>query len=439
MNEREDTLLRILKQQVVPALGCTEPIAVALSTAMARKFITGNIEKILVTVDKNIFKNGARVTIPGTNEKGLYIAAALGAIGGNPDRNMEVLQEISQDDVNLAKKYIQQNKVKVELDETKNMLYIHSKIITSDGYAICIIEEEHTNIVYIEVNGKIIKDKGSNQKVAHSSKQGAFSEIQTYSLKDFREFADNVQLQEVAFVGDAIGMNLQLAEKGLKNPDNWGFKLRELLLNRGIDPDKSFMHYPIVLAMSAVYERMNGTKKPAMALAGSGNQGITAVLPLIAIKRTENINDEKLIRSIILTFLITVYGKSYTGLLSPICGSGSIASSAVSGGIVYMLGGSLQQIENALQNTVASTAGMICDGAKTGCALKVATGVSAAINNALLALSGVVVPDKDGIVSGSIEETFQNLGYLVKNGMSKVDKNIVDILSNSKSGSICKK
>ncbi|HZL82568.1 MAG TPA: L-serine ammonia-lyase, iron-sulfur-dependent, subunit alpha, partial [Candidatus Deferrimicrobium sp.] len=256
----------------------------------------------------------------------------------------------------------------------------------------------------------------------------------TYCLGDFKEFADNVELQEVGFMNDAIVMNSELAERGLKNADNWGSKLRRLLLDRGVDADKSLMHYPVILAMCAVYERMSGAEQPAMTLTGSGNQGIGAILPLVAIKRIEDISNEVLIRSVSLACLVTIYTKSYTGVLSPICGGGSITSSAVSGGIVYMMRGSLQQIENALQNTFASTAGMLCDGAKTNCALKVATGTSAAISNALLALDGVVVPDKDGIVSASVEGTIENLGYLVDNGMRTVDKTIIDILLNSKEG-----
>ncbi|HZL82895.1 MAG TPA: hypothetical protein VFB98_05380, partial [Candidatus Deferrimicrobium sp.] len=173
-------MLEVLRQQLVPALGCTEPVAVALCTATARKHASGNIEKILVTVSRSIYKNGARVTIPGTHEKGLEVAASLGAIAGNPDASMQVLQGISEDDVDLAKEYIEQRKVQVEVDETKNTLYIQSKIVTSDDYAICVIEEDHTNIVYIEANGKVIKGKKGGERSTCPSETSAIPEIQTY-------------------------------------------------------------------------------------------------------------------------------------------------------------------------------------------------------------------------------------------------------------------
>jgi len=429
---KEDILLGVLKEQLVPALGCTEPVAVALCAATARKYTSGDIDRILVTVSKSIYKNGARVTIPGTHEKGLEIAASLGAVAGHQDAGMQVLQGISEDDVDLARKYVQQGKVQVKVEETRSVLYIQSRIITSNGYAVCVIENEHTNVVYLEANGKIIRGKREDERNTCSSGSDAAPAIQGYSLGDFKEFADNIDLQKIGFISDAITMNSELAERGLQNTDNWGSKFRKLLLNRGINPDKSLMHYPVVLAMSAVYERMNGAAQPAMTLTGSGNQGIGAILPLVAIKRIEDLDDEALLRSVSLACLVTIYTKSHTGVLSPICGGGSITSSAVSGGIAYMMGGSLQQIEKALQNTFASTVGMLCDGAKTSCALKVATGTSAAVSNALLALDDVGVPGADGIISARVEGTIENLGYLVTRGMGAVDGSLIDILSNSK-------
>jgi len=425
MNERENTLLRILRQQMVPALGCTEPAAVALSVATARKYVTGKIRKISVTVDKNTYKNGARVTIPGTNEKGLNFAAALGAIIGSSDKGLEVFEEISEEAVDLARNYIAQKKVEVNLDRKKDILYIYSKIITNEGYAVCIIEREHTNVVYIEANGNIIKEKGQSLTKVYSDIPKSYQMIQKYTLDDFKELADNIAAEKIDFIDNAINMNFKLAIKGLKNKNNFGYKLRKVLANSGVNPEKSTIFWPIILTMSAVYERMNGNKETVMAVAGSGNQGLTVTVPLTAMAKLKNCKKEILWRSVLFTSLITVYMKSYTGILSPVCGVGSIASPAVSGGIVYMEGGSLAQIGTAIKNTIASTAGMICDGAKTSCALKAGTGVSAA-----LALSGTMlsIPTGDGIISQSVEGTIQNIGYLVNKGMTTTDDSIIDIL-----------
>ncbi len=428
-NSKKELLLKIVKEQVMPALGCTEPASVALSAATARKFIPGEIERIVVTVDKNVYKNGARVTIPGTKEKGLQIAAALGAVGGNPDKGLEVLKGISQTDLTFAKKLVQQGKIIVNLDATKKTLYISSKIVTSAGYAICTIEREHVNITSIEVNGNIVGNKREKSKARSKS---SITDIQKFNLTDFKEFADKVDINNVSFISDAIEMNLKLAKRGLKNPENWAVVLNKNLSGKDVDPKKSFMHYPVILAMAAVYERMDGAKEPAMALTGSGDQGLTAVLPLIAVKRIKHLTNEKLIRSVLFTYLVSIYCKSYVGVLSAVCSSGSVISAALSGGILYLLDGSIEEIEMAVKNTLVSTAGLICDGAKTSCALKVATGVSTALYNALLAEIDIAVSNMDGIASTDLRGTLKNLSNLVNSGFKIVDEDIVKILVNSR-------
>lgn len=429
---KRSLLLKIVQEQVMPALGCTEPASVALGTATARKFISGDIESIVVTVDKNVYKNGARVTIPGTKEKGLYMAASLGAIGGDPDKGLEVLKGVSRTDLTLAKALVKQGKVIVNLDNTKKALYISSKVVTSSGYSVCTIENEHTNITSIEVNDKIIKSNKEKSKTAKEQTKSSITDIQEFSLNDFKEFADSVEVKDVAFISDAIKMNLKLAQRGLKNPENWAYILDKHLSEKGINPHKSFMHYPVILAMAAVYERMDGAKEPAMALTGSGDQGLTAVLPLVAVKRIKNLSNEKLIRSILFTYLVSIYCKSYVGVLSAVCSSGSIISAALSGGILYLLGSPIEECEMATKNTLVSTAGLVCDGAKTSCALKVETGVSTALYNAILAESNVTVPNMDGIASADVRGTVNNLSDLVNSGFKIVDEDIVKILVNSK-------
>lgn len=429
MNEQENTLLRILQEQMAPALGCTEPIAVALGVATARKYIAGEIEKITVSVDKNIYKNGARVIIPGTRGKGLNLAAALGAIIGDSSKGMQVLEGITQEATNLAMNYIAENKVEVNLDREKSFLYIYSKVATNKGYAICVIEGEHTNVVYIEANGKIIKGQTPKLEKQANTIPKSYQDIRNYLIRDFKNFADKIEIQKVSFVNNAIEMNFELALKGLEDENNFGYKLKKALVAGHLNPEEDPMAWPVILAMSAVFERMNGRKSSVMTVAGSGNQGLTIIVPLTTIAKLKGIKKEILQRSILFTVLTTVYLKSYTGVLSPVCGAGFIASSALSGGVVYLEGGSMKQIETAIKNTIAANAGMICDGAKTSCALKVSTGVSSALINATLALNGMPsISAGDGVISKSVEETAQNIGYLVNKGMATTDNSILDIL-----------
>ncbi|MEA1965643.1 MAG: L-serine ammonia-lyase, iron-sulfur-dependent, subunit alpha [Candidatus Aerophobetes bacterium] len=423
-NNIENTLLAILREQVKPALGCTEPIAVALAAATAKKYISGNIEKISVVVDKNVYKNGARVRVPGTKMTGLDSAAALGAICGNPDKGLEVLEAASEKDVEIARRYLRQKRIKVKLDREKNILYIRVKIVSPESYAICTIEKEHTNITFIETDGRIIKDNKS-QTTANEVK----NEIQNYSLKDFKKFADTVELEDAPIVKKALEINSEIGLKGMENKENFAYQLRESLIEEGENPEKSVFTYPGILAGAGVYERMSGAKKPVMIVAGSGNHGLAATLPLVAIKRIKKFDNEKLFRAIILSCLITIYIKSFTGVLSPICGAGVVAGSAVSGAITYMMGGTVNQIRIAVNNSMGTLAGMVCDGGKRGCALKISGAVSVAVEGALLALHNIGIPDKEGIVRKDVEETIKNLGYLSKKGMSPVDTCIIDILS----------
>jgi len=422
-NNMESALLAILHDQVKPALGCTEPAAVALAVATAKKYISGNIEKISVVVDKNVYKNGARVTVPGTKMIGLDSAAVLGAICGNPNKGLEVLEAISEKDVGIARGYLEQNRIEVKLDRGKIMLYISAKVVSPKGYAICTIEKEHTNITFIETNDRIIKNNKS-QTTANETK----NEIQNYSLKDFKKFADTIKLENVPIVKKAVEINSEIAMGGMKNKENFAYQLREALIKDGGNIENSIFAYPRILTEAGAYERMSGAKKPVMAVAGSGNQGLAATLPLVAIKRIKKFDNEKLFRAIILSCLITIYIKSFTGLLSPICGSGMAAGSAVSGAITYIMGGTLKQIEIAVNNSIGALAGMVCDGGKKGCALKISVAVSAAVEGALLALRNVGIPDKDGIVWKNVEETIKNLGYLSNKGMASVDSCIIDIL-----------
>ena len=422
-NNMESALLAILHDQVKPALGCTEPAAVALAVATAKKYISGNIEKISVVVDKNVYKNGARVTVPGTKMIGLDSAAVLGAICGNPNKGLEVLEAISEKDVGIARGYLEQNRIEIKLDRGKIMLYISAKVVSPKGYAICTIEKEHTNITFIETNDRIIKNNKS-QTTANETK----NEIQNYSLKDFKKFADTIKLENVPIVKKAVEINSEIAMGGMKNKENFAYQLREALIKDGGNIENSIFAYPRILTEAGAYERMSGAKKPVMAVAGSGNQGLAATLPLVAIKRIKKFDNEKLFRAIILSCLITIYIKSFTGLLSPICGSGMAAGSAVSGAITYIMGGTLKQIEIAVNNSIGALAGMVCDGGKKGCALKISVAVSAAVEGALLALRNVGIPDKDGIVWKNVEETIKNLGYLSNKGMASVDSCIIDIL-----------
>ncbi|WP_138205423.1 serine dehydratase subunit alpha family protein [Haloimpatiens lingqiaonensis] len=423
INDKE-YFIGLLKNEVVPALGCTEPIAVALASSKACKELNLFPEKIQVFVSPNILKNGMGVGIPGTGMVGLDIAAALGAIGGNADAQLEVLKDITKEDINKSKEFLNENRVHVTAKDVPDKLYVEVKVFNGEHSATVIIKEKHSNIVSIEVDGKYIFKKENNESNTTNENKNSYEHT---TVEEIYNFAINADFKDIEFILEGAKMNKAISEDGLKN--DYGLKVGKTLfkkINDGI-LSNDLQNYAMAVTSAASDARMAGCMLPVMSNSGSGNQGITVMMPVVAAAEKLNVSDEKLARALVLANLVAIHIKSYLGRLSALCGC-VVASSGASCGITYLMGGNLENIIYSIKNMAGNIAGMICDGAKTGCALKVSTGVSAAIQSSLLAMEGIEISEKDGIIDKDIEKTIKNIAEIGAKGMSETDKLILDIM-----------
>lgn len=415
--------ISILKREVIPALGCTEPIALALATAKCSQALGGVPDRIKVLVSGNILKNGMGVGIPGTGMVGLDIAAALGALGGNADAGLEVLEDATKSDIDNARKYIADGNVKVELSDAIEKLYIEVIGYKGDDSSSVIIKNRHNNIVLVKKNGEILFEI-EDVKTVTTENNGDEEQL---SVKDIYEFIKTVPYEDIAFLMEGIEMNRKVSEAGRQG--DYGLASGRILLNGKNNKifSDSLQTYAMGVTASAVDARMAGCTLPVMSTAGSGNQGLTATLPVIAVAEKLEVSDEILVRAVALSDLITIHIKSYIGRLSALCGA-IVAAIGASCAIVYMLGGDLNAINRTIKNMVADVSGMVCDGAKSGCALKISTTVSTAVLCAALAMEGVEVSSNEGIVHEDVERTIKNMADLGVVGMADADRVILNLM-----------
>lgn len=427
MEEQHNILLNLLKEGITPATGCTEPIAVAYAVAKAKEESTGkNMMSIQVQVDSNLYKNGLMVTIPGTKEKGLLAAAAFGYLFGRTERRFRVIDELTEKEVREAKALLAQDKITVTLNPDYQGLHIEVVLVTDLDKVRIIIDGSHLNVVSTERIDKSEDFKSNPCPDLKNSTRGSNYKIREYSLADFLQFTENIPIAELKFLKEGIRMNLAIAREGLTIKSGVGaafIKLRQ----EGLIPDSMATDAQILCA-AASEARMAGSHLPVMSTAGSGNHGITAFLTNYAVAEHEHLPEDKLLRSLALTNLITFFIKSYTGTLSAMCGCGVAAGIGASAGVVYLLGGTVEKIMGALYNMVGSISGMICDGAKEGCAYKLAMASGWAVQSALLSLKGAIIHNTDGILAPEFKQMFQNLGYLCDPGMIETDETILNIM-----------
>jgi len=424
LEESQKELLKLLKEGITPATGCTEPIAVAYAVATAKEQIEGYLESIHIQVDSNIYKNGLMVTIPGTTEKGLVAAAAFGFIAGDAKKRFRVIEGLTDEDIIEARRLIKQKKIELSLKRDCTGLDIEVTVLTDREKVRVIILNTHLNIVSIEkinLNSQF-KPFGRKEQKANTFNH----QIQKYALEDFLQFSNETSLEELIFLEDGININLKIAQEGMTIKLGVGVKLNEMI-HEGIMSD-NIISRAQVLCAAASEARMSGSRLPVMSTAGSGNHGITVFLTNFAVAEKRNLSKEKLIRSLALSNLITFFIKSYTGTLSAMCGCGVAAGIGASAGVVYLLGGNKEQILGSLYNMVGSISGMICDGAKNGCAYKLALASGWAVQSALLALKGAIINNTDGIIDPDFKQLFKNLGYLCDPGMVSTDKAIIEVM-----------
>lgn len=427
------TVKDILQMEVALALGCTEPVAVALGAAAAASLLPDKqFDCIEVWVDPNIYKNGMAVTIPGSGGlAGIDTAAALGAIGCDPHRGLEVLDTLTDESVKEAQALLKSGKVKVNLRD-KPGLYIQSRITVGEITAESIIVDLHNNITSLSLNGEPITNSPLLAEPPAESGKSRLAELEDWlrelTLEEIFELLDGIDEEDLAFLQEGVEHNLRLAEHGLKYGSGLGIGkgIDRLLKQKLLFNDMATSARRLTSA--AADARMSGAKLPAMSSAGSGNHGLTAILPIWAIKDFIEHDQETVLRAIALSHIITAYVKAHTGRLSAVCGCSVAAGAGATAGITYLVGGDVNHMAGAIKNIMEDLAGVICDGAKAGCALKLNTAAGAAVQAALFSLQGINVRDTDGIVGTSTENTVRNMGTLSHQGMIETDKTILEIM-----------
>ena len=444
MTKRQAEIIELIHKEVKPALGCTEPIAVALAVAKAVDIISENCSRcgdcllwrqtadfrITVAVSGNILKNGMGVGIPGTGMVGLPIAAALGAVCGDPSLGLEVLHGVSDSAVTRAKEQVASKRVTISVADTDHLLYVKATVSLGEGLqasaevhprAYAVIEDDHDKIVETSFADRILMSSESGAAVKDRT-------TQDYGLtvREIYDFASTADFEDIAFILDDRTLNLALAREGLDG--DYGLRVGKAIRENQLEVfGDDLMSYAMGLTAAASDARMAGCTLPAMSNSGSGNQGITVSMPIIAYALKYGIGDEPLARALILSNLVAIHIKGFLGKLSALCGC-VVASTGSACGIVYLQGGTYEQVCAAIKNMIGNITGMVCDGAKVGCAMKVASGVSSAIQSAVLALRGTCIPSTDGIIEDDIEKTVRNLGSIGSVGMQATDRMILDIM-----------
>ena len=418
-------LKEVLKHEVYPALGCTEPIAVAYTASLAAKELEGELEEVTIIIDPGVFKNGMAVTVPNTNgERGNLIAGVLGAIIGKPESKMEILKHADQEMINQSKDFIEAGKAKIILDKSKTDLYIEAKIKTTHGSGVAIVENAHTNLVYLSAINRTILEKMTPE--AGSSNQEYRSILKEMTILEMIDLVDALDDEDKAYIKTGIEMNMEISKVG-QNLNKVGYYIYDLT-NKGYLHDDIFSSSKIMTA-SASDARMSGVSLPVMTSGNSGNQGIVAVLVPYNVGKYYQIEESKIIQSIALSHLVNSFVKCFIGDLSPLCGASISAGVGAAVAIVYQQCGSDNgKITFAVNTLISDLGGMLCDGAKAGCALKVATSTDSAIRAAYMAINNHGITDKEGFVGKSAEETIYHLSRISKIGMDKADETMLEIM-----------
>lgn len=426
INTRKE-ILSLINKEVVPAVGCTEPMAVALCTSRATEMLGSKPEKITALLSANILKNAMGVGIPGTGMIGLPIAIALGALIGKSEYQLEVLKDLTPDTLEAGKEYIRDKRIDIQLKQNIcEKLYVEIICEAAGHRATAIISGGHTNFVYLAKDDDVMLDKRHGQ-----SGENGDDDIQL-NMRMVYDFATTTPIDEIRFILKTKELNLKAAEESLKG--NYGHCLGKTMdrpLSHGIFGNSIFSHI-IAKTASACDARMGGAMIPVMSNSGSGNQGICATNP-VAVYAMENENtEEELIRGLMLSHLTAIYIKQSLGKLSALCGC-VVASIGSSCGITYLMGGDYERICHAVKNMIANLTGMICDGAKPSCALKISSGVSTALLSALLSMEGKCVTSAEGIIDNDVDRSIHNLTSIGADAMCATDEMVLNIMTH-KSG-----
>ena len=416
-------IIDLIHQEVVPAIGCTEPIAVALCVAKATETLGMRPENINVLLSANILKNAMGVGIPGTGMIGLPIAIALGALIGKSEYQLEVLKDSTPDAVEMGKRFIEEKRIHISLKENiEEKLYIEICCEARGNRATAVIAGGHTTFIYIECNGEVLLQK------QHTIGREEEEETVELTLRKVYDFALNAPLDEISFILETARLNKIAAERSFEG--EYGHCLGKILrgtYEHKVMGDSVFSHI-LSYTSGACDARMAGAMIPVMSNSGSGNQGISATLPVLVYAEENGKSEEELIRALMLSHLTVIYIKQSLGRLSALCGC-VVAATGSSCGITWLMGGTYEQVAYAVQNMIANLTGMICDGAKPSCALKVTTGVSTAVLSAIMAMENRCVTSVEGIIDEDVDQSIRKLTKIGSQGMNETDKLVLEIMT----------
>ena len=430
-------LSTLIKKDMVPALGVTEPGAISFCVAKAKSYARGELLHLNVAMNSGMYKNAFTCGIPNSKEVGNVFAAALGYVAGNPDKGLESLANVTPADNVSAQRLIDEGKITVALSGISSRIFMEATLETTESKVLLTIRDTHTNITKIVVNGETVleaeeKDEedtygASGEINATTSKANAtIHSIHRYTLTELVDYVNTVPLEEIEFVKEAYKVNLELFEEALKNPRTT-FARQLLAMNGGEVISKDEQMTASLLCNATIEARVIGLDKPAMSITGSGAHGIIATMPLYGIYKIHGLSEEMLYRATMLSYLICTYIKEYSGRLSAFCGCAIAAGTGMACGLVYLKGGTVEQMEYTLNNMASSITGMICDGGNQGCTMKGVAACDAAFRSVAFAMKGVHIDKVHGINGNTPEETMRNMGLIASPGMVGTEKTIVEI------------
>lgn len=418
----------VLKKHTFLTLGCTDPVAIGLAVAHACQIAQGEILGIHVRLDRNIYKDAVSVGIPGTHSAGVRLAAALAAVKGRPEAGLELFRDVVPEDIDLANAFLDKHDIGFEIDEEAPGIRITVTVTTNEGVYESLIEGAHDRLVEKRANGQIVFRSEYACDESTSTDPGGLGQIRSLTLEEIVDVVNELPGEEIAFLLEGIARNLEAAKAGLAEPAGMELgRSLERLLGDSLIPD-SPVNRIRVMAAAAADARMGGVKIPIFGCFGSGNHGITFFITVGEMARHLGKSDEETARALALGLLVVGVIKTRTGILTPHCGCAVAAGTGAAAAVTYMLGGTARQVENAIQLMTANLTGMLCDGAKYGCALKIAASAGVAIETAYLAHSGAAVPRGNGIVGATFQETMDNLAIVTDRGMKNVDQAVLDVL-----------
>ena len=416
-------LTKLIYEDMRPALGVTEPGAIAFAVSTARRHTAGEVKHILLRLNSGMFKNAFTCGIPGSSEVGNYHAAALGAVGADPDKGLECLDGITSEQALRAREMVEVGQIRVEMSEITSRIFIEATVATDKGSACVTIRDAHTNIVKITENDVTVFEANS----ASAAEEESTPLIHRYTLEQLHEYVRSVPAEELSFIRQAFTTNFALCQAGLNSPKTT-YARYLLAANGGKTISDDEQKTASLLCNAAIEARVLGLPEPAMSITGSGAHGIIATMPLYAAYKVNGYSEEALLRATALSYLVCMYIKEYSGKLSAFCGCAIAAGTGMACGLVFLRHGTADMMTHTINNLASSITGMICDGGNQGCTMKGVVAVDAAWRAVDMAMQGVYIHDVHGINGATPEQTMKNMGRIASPGMTGTEKTIIDIL-----------